>query len=74
MEQKITIDNALEMTANILKGISVPVSMTDQIAVPIMNAVRNLEQCVTAIRNANAPNEEPEDKPELIPLEEIPEE
>ena len=43
MGNRITVENALEFTAENLKKISVPVAMTEQIAVPIANAIRNLE-------------------------------
>lgn len=57
-ENKVTIDMALEVTADILRSIPVPVSLMQTIAVPISNAVKNLEECVTAMRNAS--KQEPE--------------
>lgn len=70
MENRITVENALEFTAENLKKISVPVAMTEQIAVPIANAIRNLEECIRAIREAK-PQEEPQEDeaPEIEVLE-----
>lgn len=39
----MTIEEVLKVTALILKNINVPVWCTEQIAVPIMNAVHNLD-------------------------------
>lgn len=61
MENKITIEKALEITADILRNISVPVGLTQQISVPVSNALRNLEECIAAIRaDAEKPKEDPE--------------
>lgn len=49
MEKQIPVYKALEITIDILNGISVPVSLMEQIGVPISRAVNNLAQCVEAI-------------------------
>ena len=70
MENRITVENALEFTAENLKKISVPVAMTEQIAVPIANAIRNLDECIRAIREAKVQEEPQEDEaPEIEVLE-----
>ena len=53
MQEKITVEQALEMTANLLMNIEVPISMLEKIAVPINTAVNNLKECIAAIRQEN---------------------
>lgn len=43
MEKVYSIKEVIEITANILKGISVPVEYAEQIGIPVMHAYRNLK-------------------------------
>ena len=58
MENKITIEQVLEMTVNVLSGISVPANMAKQIGVPIQNSIENLNACLEALDKAK--EQEPE--------------
>ena len=58
MEQQVTIEEVLKATADILKGIQIPVEMSEQIGVPVLRAIRNLNVCVDAIEASNKPEEE----------------
>ena len=52
--REIGIDEGLEITIGILEGINVPMSLARQIAMPMSNAIENLRQIVTAIRQQQA--------------------
>lgn len=62
----ITVTEALEITINLLNGISIPVALMEQIGVPISQAVSNLGECIRAMKenearmNADAPADYPE--------------
>lgn len=45
----ITLKQALQETNNILNGISVPMGLFQQIGMPIMSAMGNLNECINAI-------------------------
>jgi len=68
MENQITVEQALEITINMLKDINVPVSMLEQIGFPISRAIGNLAQCVEAIRRDQAKAQDPveQEKPEFV--------
>ena len=59
--QKLTIEEVLMITKNILNGICVPVSMIDAIGAPIDHAVKNITVCLDAIKNSNKQEEAPKD-------------
>ena len=71
MNDQINIDKALDVTIGILNGISVPISMMEQIGIPIIRAVNNLQQCIIAIqRDAKkqetpGKQEDPEEEPKI---------
>ena len=56
MEERLSLKQALEMTRDILAGISVPVALIEQIGAPVASAVANLNACIDAI------NEQEENK------------
>lgn len=65
MENQITVNKALEITINILNGINVPISLMEQIGLPISRAVHNIEQCVEALNRADAEQQKTEEEPEI---------
>lgn len=57
-QQTLTIKQVLEITTRNLEGINVPVSMIQQIGIPLMNSIGNLRQCINAIGEPIEPQEE----------------
>lgn len=66
MEEKITVEQALEMTMKQLGAISIPVGLIEQIGIPINKAIHNIGACLEAMqKNAQeAKQEEPEETTE----------
>ena len=63
----MTLKQTLQTTYRILQGISVPIGLMEQIALPIMNAMENIGHCVDAIKDPPPAQEEPktaEDEPD----------
>ena len=54
----MTITEVLDETARSLETISVPVGMTQQIAVPVMQAVGNIRACLEAIADQERKKQE----------------
>ena len=50
MEEKMTVEKALEVTANLLREIKVPVGLMQDIGFPINAAIGNIEVCIDAIK------------------------
>lgn len=71
MEQKLTIEQVLDITIRMLGDIRIPGSMIEEIGIPISRAIGNLNECVKALNDASEPEPEPEDpmKDEIIELE-----
>ena len=61
MEVKVTAKELLELTIKELEGITVPVSMANDVARPIWNAVQNLRQVADALQEPEKPEEVKED-------------
>ena len=61
MEIKVTAKELLEMTIRELESITVPVSMANDVARPIWNAVQNLRQIAEAFPEDKQPEEVKED-------------
>ena len=49
MENRMTIEDVLRVTAEMLEEIQVPVKWTRQIGEPISSAAENLRECLKAI-------------------------
>jgi len=63
MEEKLTINQVLNITIDILEGIDVPVKKLETIGVPIKRAVGNLLLCIQAGEKSEAANgTEPQDE------------
>lgn len=60
-EQTLTVEQVLNLTANDLRRINVPVELCESIGVPVANAIRNLQACVNALEIAKAEQEAKED-------------
>ena len=59
----MTMKEALEIIANNLAGISVPISLTQQIAMPIQHEIENINQLILAINmNEEAQKQEQEEE------------
>ena len=52
MNGKYTVEQVIEITMNVLKGIRPPIEFFDEIAVPIHQCVSNLEECLKAMEKA----------------------
>lgn len=61
--KEVTLRQLLEIAVEQLNSIVVPVSMIDQVAIPIKRVVNNLKVGINAIDNAPAKQEE---VPEII--------
>ena len=59
-EKKYTVVEVLEMTANILKGISIPVELSVTVGVPIAQSIGNIRKCAEVLA-ASAGNETKKD-------------
>lgn len=60
-EQTLTVEQVLNLTANDLRRINVPVELCESIGVPVANSIRNLQACVNALEIAKAEQEAKED-------------
>lgn len=58
-QETMTIEQVLEATAGLLGRIRVPAGETEEIGVPILHAIGNLNACIEAIRRKE--QEEAED-------------
>lgn len=54
MENRMTIEEVLKVTADMLEGIPVPVKYTRTIGEPVSAAVENLRECLKAIAEDRA--------------------
>ena len=62
--ENITLKQALEGTHGILQGISVPMGLFQQIGLPILNAMGNLEEIIGAMPDPPAAEEKPTEEKE----------
>ena len=60
-KQEITVDDVVRECVQQLRALNVPISMIDQIGVPVARVVHNLRACIDAWeRDAAEKNQEPE--------------
>lgn len=59
MEERMTIDQVLGVTIDILEGIDVPMKKLEAIGVPIQQAISNIRLCIQAVEDSRKPKEEP---------------
>ena len=52
MNSQMTVQEVLNVTMNNLGAIAVPVALSEQIGMPIVNAINNLRLCVEALEKA----------------------
>ena len=45
----MSIEEVLRATVMILKSINVPVGLAEQIAIPLMHAANNIDQCISVL-------------------------
>lgn len=68
----MTVEQVIKATQDLLKNISIPVELIEQIGMPLCGAVNNLQLCLNAFekdRNAqSAPHEETAEEPEEEPV------
>ncbi len=64
MENQMTIDQVLKITVETLEGLKVPVSMIDEIGIPVARAIGNIRMCIEAVEasRAGAKREEAEEQ------------
>ena len=58
MEEKLTVNQVLEMTAAMLEDIEVPMKYLQSIGMPLANSINNIRSCLKVMNN---PPEKPED-------------
>ena len=59
MEENLTLKEVLIITRNMLQSIGmIPIEASEQIGVPVNNAIRNLEVCIRAIEENEAQKQE----------------
>lgn len=54
MENQMTIDQVLKITVETLEGLKVPVSMIDEISIPVARAIGNIRMCIKAVEASRA--------------------
>lgn len=54
MEKEMTIEEVLEITIRNLKGIQIPVEMSESIGARVLGCIRNIQMCVDAIERQKA--------------------
>jgi hypothetical protein len=52
METKMTVEDVLKLTVEQLRAIAVPIEQAESIGLPVMHAVRNLNECLRAMEAA----------------------
>lgn len=50
MEERMTVEQVIEVTVKLLEGIRLPISMIDEVGAPIRAAVNNLNACLKAMQ------------------------
>ena len=69
-KQTMMVDEALELISKRLGEINVPIEMTEQIALPLLAARKDLAACVMALRTPAKTEEKPaEPAPDLKVVE-----
>lgn len=66
-KQQMSVEEVLQLTINNLKGIQVPVELSESIGVPILRNINNIQLCLNAFheqreQKAQEEQEEPEDE------------
>ena len=61
-EKKITIYEAITMTANMLSKIEVPAELVEKIGIPIARSINNLRICADTIAKAQQDEEKETEK------------
>ena len=69
MENQMTVTEALRITANNLGNIAVPISMMQQIGLPINQAIGNINACIEALEAAEQEAKQ-QQEPELHVVQE----
>ena len=54
MENQMTIDQVLKITVETLEGLKVPVSLIDEISIPVARAISNIRMCIEAVEASRA--------------------
>ena len=54
MENQMTIDQVLKITVETLEGLKVPVSLIDEISIPVKRAIVNIRMCIEAVEASRA--------------------
>lgn len=54
MENQMTIDQVLKITVETLEGLKVPVSLIDEISIPVARAIGNIRMCIKAVEASRA--------------------
>jgi hypothetical protein len=61
MEEELTVKDVLEKAVDIIEGISVPVSLGEQITRPLCHAASLIRSCLEAFEQPEGPAEVKED-------------
>lgn len=69
MENVVTVKQVVEETIKLLNGINVPAEKIREIGIPIMQAVENLNMCISAWESDQAEQQKEEHVPEITDIE-----
>jgi hypothetical protein len=61
MENKLTVKDVLEIVVKRLSNINVPVSLINQIGIPVGQSISEITECLRAISNAEEKKEGADD-------------
>ena len=69
--ERMTVKQILEKTRDTLMSLNIPVSLSAQVGIPVIQSVMNINSCIEAITNAEKQIEENKTGPDNPPEEEV---
>lgn len=59
-ENTMTLEDVIRITANNLRGIQIPVELSESIGIPILRSIGNLQMCLDAMEKKEEKQEQEE--------------
>lgn len=59
-ENTMTLEDVIRITANNLRGIQIPVELSESIGIPILRSIGNLQMCLDAMEKKEEKKEQEE--------------
>lgn len=59
-QKQMSVEEVLQLTINNLKGIQVPVELSESIGIPILRNINNIQLCLNAFHEQKEQNEQEE--------------